>query len=413
MSTLALLGGEPIRRKSWPDWPIHSEVEKERLLQALTSRHWNENGPMEQAFAEAFATFNGVGHCMTTNTGTSSLLIALEALDIGAGDEVIVPSLTWTATATVVVEVNAIPILVDIEPDTYCLDLDQVEAAITPRTRAVIPVHLYCCMVDMDRLLSVARKYGLSVIEDCAHVHGTLWKGLAAGSIGDVGAYSMQQGKVLTCGNGGAAVTNDIRLAARLDMLRTNGRRQSASGLIEDGDPIGSNYRLTEFQAAILLSQLERLEKQNQQREASAQHLDGQLSQIPGIKPMRRREQISRQTYYYYVIRYNSSFFAGRPVDVIRRALSAELNLTVARPYRPLNDNALFRPTTKRRFNLGESHWEALNPGRFKTPVAARAFHDEAILFHHSLLLAERSELRDVALAFEKVSEQAATLPLT
>ena len=207
---------------------------------------------MEAEFAEKFAAFSRAKYCVCLMNGTVALQLALEALDIGAGDEVIVPGYTWQATAAACLDVNAIPIIVDVDPETYCIDPALVEAAITPRTRAIIPVYLYGSMADMERIMEIARKHDLKVIEDCAQTHGSRWREMGAGAIGDVGSFSMQHSKVLTSGEGGATITNDDNLYDRLCALRHCGRpREGEKSPIQSG-----NYRMTEFQAAVLLAQI-------------------------------------------------------------------------------------------------------------------------------------------------------------
>jgi L-glutamine:2-deoxy-scyllo-inosose/3-amino-2,3-dideoxy-scyllo-inosose aminotransferase len=350
---------------------------------------------------EEFAEFIGARHCWLVANGTVALQLALEALDIGAGDEVILPGLTFQATAAAVLDVNAVPILVDVDPETYCIDPKQVESAITPRTAAIIPVHLYGCMADMDAILEIARKHNLVVIEDCAHTHGSLWRGVGAGALGDVGAFSMQQSKVITSGEGGAVTTNRRDLYVRLYSLRNCGRSLPGA---EDAVSLQSgNYRITEWQAAVLLAQLERLEEQTLRRDENAQYLNSELSKIEGIKPMKRHPQVTRQAYYAYVFRYDSEAFGGVHVSVFRRALGAELNAGVGTVYEPLNDCSIYQPHTKRRYRINENHWEAIDPKRFRLPVATRAHRDEAVSLFHSVLLAERKAIDAIIEAVAKI----------
>jgi L-glutamine:2-deoxy-scyllo-inosose/3-amino-2,3-dideoxy-scyllo-inosose aminotransferase len=225
------------------------------------------NGPKER-FNEAFAKFTGTKYALSIANGTVTLQVALEACGVGYGDEVIVPGLTWQATAAAALDINAVPVLVDVTEDTWCIDPAKVEEAITPRTKAIIPVHLYGSVANMDAIRRIARKHNLEVIEDCAHKHGGEWKGKKAGSIGDVGSFSFQLSKLLTAGEGGALTTSDPELYERLDALRNCGRRPErdigagkGEGIYgSEGDFLQSgNYRLTDFQAALLLEGLRRL----------------------------------------------------------------------------------------------------------------------------------------------------------
>lgn len=298
MARLAIGGGSPVWREAWPLWPQHDARTSERVIAALGSGRWTVSGgwtgtqPYEQVFARRFAEFVEVPYCVSTDHGSSSLMIALEALGVGAGDEVIVPVLTWVATATAVLNVNAVPVFVDVDPETGCLDPRALSAAVTARTRAVIVVHLHCRMADMDEIGALATQHGLPVIEDCAQAHGARWAGRPAGSLGDVGAFSMQQGKVLTCGEGGAVVTKDAALYDRLQQLRADARRYPAAEpdigypyLVEAGEVMGTNHCLAELPAALLLDQLERLPQQLLQRARAAELLDTELAGVAGVRP--------------------------------------------------------------------------------------------------------------------------------
>lgn len=423
-SRLALEGGAPLAdADTWPSWPIYTVETVHALEGVLASKRWSISGAWtgritrEQEFAERWAAWNGARHCVPTANGTSSLVIALEALDVGAGDEVIVPALTWVAPATAVMEVNARPIIVDVDPETSCLDVDAVAAAITERTRAIVAVHLYGSMVDMTPLVALARRHGLAIVEDCAQSHGSRYAGKFAGTLGDIGIFSMHQGKVLTSGEGGAAITDDARLARRMEQLRSDGRRYlertpryGETQLEEVGEVQGSNRALSELAAAVLLDGLGRLEAQNRHREENARYLDAQLAALSGLRPQARPAAVEAQTHYHYMVRCEPSAFDGRSSAVLARALQAELGLWVHPPYPPLPQHPLYAPRTKRRYRISDEHWAALDPARFHVPVAARA-HAEHVVFHHSALLAGRREMDLVAEAFDKVQRNAGRIP--
>jgi len=402
MGKLAVNGGTPVRGdKPWPTWPIKGEREEELLLQVLRSGDWAAaNRPMEAEFSEKFAAFARARYVVCLMNGTVALQLALEALDIGAGDEVIVPGYTWQATAAACLDVNAIPIMVDVDPETYCIHPDLVEAAVTPHTRAIIPVHLYGCMADMDRVMEIARKHDLKVVEDCAQTHGSRWRDMGAGAVGDVGAFSMQHSKVLASGEGGACITNDDNVYDRLCALRHCGRpRQGERSPIQSG-----NYRMTEFQAAVLLAQLERLEDQTNLRDENAIYLNSRLAQIPGIKPMRRHPQITRQAYFSFVFRYDQEAF-GASRAVFLKALAAEIGLTPHIIFQPLNRANLYNPQSKRRHHLSEDYWEAIDPSRFELPVCEKAFREECVAFHHPFLLGTCADMDDFADGVVKICE--------
>ncbi|MHC4629009.1 MAG: DegT/DnrJ/EryC1/StrS family aminotransferase [Planctomycetota bacterium] len=286
MSKLAINGGKPLRdikTNPWPKWPVWDENEEKGLLEVLRSGVWSYNGPKELQFNKAFAEFIGSKHALSVVNGTVSLQLALEACGIGLGDEVIVPGLTWQATAAAALDINAIPVLVDVREDNWCIDPAQVEKAISPRTKAIIPVHLYGGFADMDAIMDIARRHNLRVIEDCAHKHGGEWNGKKVGSIGDAGSFSFQLSKLMTGGEGGALTTSDSQLFEKLDALRNCGRRpeieqgsdKGAGHYGSEGDFIQSgNYRITDFQAAILIESLKRLPEQNKLRDENAVYLN-------------------------------------------------------------------------------------------------------------------------------------------
>ncbi|MCX7747696.1 MAG: DegT/DnrJ/EryC1/StrS family aminotransferase [Clostridia bacterium] len=414
---LAINGGTSARDKKWPGWPEWDENTLKQLESVLHSGRWAISGQWKgttskcEQFEQAFAKFNKAPYSITTTNGSSSLVIALEALGVGPGDEVIIPALTWVATAIAVCDVNATPVFVDIDPNTYCISGAEVKKAITSKTKAIIPVHLYGCMVDMDEILKIAKEHDLYVIEDSSHSHGSLWRDQYAGTIGDIGAFSLQQGKVLTSGEGGVILTKDKNYYERCIELRSNSRvyieeeklQMDKMQLIEKGSIMGTNYCLSEFQAAVLLDQLQRLEKQNRLKESNAVYLDSQLSQIPGIRIMKRHEQVTKQSYYRYAVRIDNQYFAGSPVDKICKALEAELNCTVEQPYKPLHTSPLYRPLTKKRYAWSDAYVEALSTDGYRLPVSVKAAENEGIVMHHSILLGDRQDMDDIAAAFEKV----------
>lgn len=403
MSKLAINGGDPVRppRRPWPDWPVPSERAVQLVTEVVRSGKWAYDGPYEWRFANAFADFSKARYCLAVANGTVAIQLALEALDIGAYDEVIVPGNTWQATAAACIDVNAIPILVDIDPETYCLDVAKAEAAITPRTRALSVVHLYGAMADMDAVLALARKHNLRVIEDCAHQHGSQWNGKGVGGLGDIGTFSLQLSKVLTAGEGGLNLTNDWELFQKLYSLRNCGRPfQAGSPTLQSG-----NYRMTDLQAALLVEQMEHMEERVNRRDANAQYLSHKLAQVPGIHPMRRYPQVTRQSYYCYSFRYDSAAWNGVPGKVIRKALSAEIGLGVGGTYEPLNNCSLYKPHTKRRHRLNDEYWDAIDPARFELPVCQKAYEDEAMVIWHGFLLAEQTEMDDIARAVAKLYE--------
>ncbi len=396
MAHLAINGGTPLYAGDWPTWPIYGERESELLQQVLSSGKWAGDGPLEAQFQRGFADLQSARHGVAVTSGTTALQLALEALDIGVGDEVILPVNTWQATAVACLDVNAIPVLVDIEPETYAIDPVAVEAAITPRTRAIIPVHLYCNLADMDRILAVAKRHELAVVEDCAHSHGSTWRDQGVGSLGDLGCFSLQASKSLNAGEGGFITTNDDRLHERLYSLRNCGRMRNGADPANWSPVQGGNARMTEWQAAILCAQLERLPDQIVRREQSLHALNTGLQEIEGLAPLDRHPQITRQAIYGYVFRYAAEAFNEVPVQAFRQALAAELGTNVSGVYHPLNKSPLYQPHTKRRYHLSDAYLRAIDPSQYKTPYAERAYAEESVVLNHPTLLAEPSIVQKI-----------------
>ncbi|MHC4741134.1 MAG: DegT/DnrJ/EryC1/StrS family aminotransferase [Planctomycetota bacterium] len=418
MSRLAINGGAPLRdvqANPWPKWPVWGEEEKKQLIEVLDSGHWSYNGPKELEFNSAFADFVGTRYALSVANGTVTMQLALEACGVGWGDEVIVPGLTWQATAAAALDINAVPVLVDVEEDTWCIDPEQIEQAITPKTKAIIPVHLYGSFTDMDAIMDIAAKNGLKVIEDCAHKHGGEWKGKKAGSIGDVGSFSFQLSKLMTAGEGGVLTTSDPELYEKLDALRNCGRRpekkqaeKKADGFYADeGNFMQSgNYRITEFQAGILIESLKRLPEQNALRDRNAIYLNSKLAELPGVVPMRRDERETLEAYFNFAFRYKSDEFDHVPVELFRKALGKELGFSVEACYEPLNNCSLYAPHTKPwRHRLTEEYWEQIDPRRFELPVCRKAREEESVCFHFNVLMAAREDMDMIAGAIEKIYE--------
>lgn len=420
---LAINGGAAVcRGMTWPAWPQFFGGERRALRSVLESGRWAISAPWnghplaERRFAKEFARFLKVRYCVPVSNGSAALRSALEACDIGYGDEVIIPGLTWVATASAVVSNNSIPVLVNIDPTTLCMDVGAVERAITVRTKAIIVVHLFGSMGDIDRLSELARKHKLSLIEDCAQAHGAAWRGRCAGTYGICGTFSMQHTKILTSGEGGAVVTNDARIADRLEQYRADSRRYSAravrSGeleLIEGGNILGTNYCLSEFQAALLLEQMTRLREQCHIRQRNAALLDAELATIEGVQPQGVPGGVTTRAVYQYAVRLETAAFAGKGLTSICSALSAELRLPVQRIYRPLNANPLYCPARNLRFAISSEHMNKLEPTRFQLPESQRAY-EQCIAIHHRFLLSETKRMEAVGVAFQKVQRLANTI---
>ncbi len=424
MSELAINGGKAVRdvnSNPWPQWPIWDEKEEKGLMEVLHSGIWSYNGPKEIEFNRAFAKFCGTKYSVCAANGTVTLQLALEALGIGWGDEVILPGLTWQATAATIIDVNATPVLVDVIEDTWCIDPEKIEEAITPRTKAIIPVHLYGAFSDMDAIMEIAKKHNLVVIEDCAHKHGGEWNGKKAGSIGDIGSFSFQLSKHLTAGEGGALTTNRFDLAEKLDALRNCGRRpepedqdvdKGAGVYGDEGNFIQSgNYRITEFQAAVLIEGLKRLPEQNKIREENGEYINARLAEIPGVAPMKRDPRETKKAYFNFSFRYLKDEFKGLPVEKFREALDAELGIQAEPSYEPLNNCSLYVPLTKpSRHRITEEYWKAIDPSRFDLPVCEKIYNEGSVCMHHKVLMGTKEDMDIIIDAIKKIYDNAEEL---
>ncbi|MFG1953683.1 DegT/DnrJ/EryC1/StrS family aminotransferase [Micromonospora sp. NPDC048830] len=411
VTLLAANGGSPIRTERWPLWPASAPGTLDALNEVLHSGRWAISGPyqgkqsFERRFAAAFAEFHEVPHCVPTSSGTASLMVALEACGVGSGHEVIIPGLTWVANASTVAGVNAVPVPVDVDPRTLCLDPAAVERAITPRTAAIVVVHLYSAVADLDALTAIAERHGIPLIEDCAQAHGARYRDRRVGTFGAFGTFSMQHSKVLTSGEGGAVITADAALSRRAEHLRADGRTYTphvpAVGemeLAQTAELMGSNRCLSEFQAAILLTQLELLDEQNERRRANAALLDEGLGSI-GLTPQVSSPGTTHRTYYEWAGRIEDDEIAELGVERIAQAVAAELAGAAVSPgYPPMNHNRLYQPSTRARFK-GRS---GLDLTGYSLPVAEDAGRRFATI-HHSALLGNESDMKDIVRAFEKV----------
>lgn len=410
---LAIDGGPAVREKPWPVWPIVTERTEEMLIAALYSGRWTVSGaftgqePYERRFAEAFALFHSVPYCTPTCHGSSALVIALEALGVGPGSEVLVPGLTWVACASAVASIGAVPVLIDIDADTLCMSLDAAEAAIAPRTAAIMVVHLFCSAVDLDGFVALSDRHCIPLVEDCSQAHGARWRGHPVGSFGTVAAFSFQQTKLMTAGEGGATLTSDADLYARMQQLRADGRRYVAEprrgylDLEEVGAVQGHNYCLSEFHAALLLDALGRLDAENDVRRANARLLGELLTEVEGVRVQGRPEGLDQETYYHLCLRIDPRAFGGVDIRWVADALAAELNLAPIEPVDPpLNSNRLYDPRKASRSTPDE--FELLDPTRFELPVATQA-HRTCLTIPHRALLGDQSDMESIVVALDKV----------
>jgi dTDP-4-amino-4,6-dideoxygalactose transaminase len=402
MSQLAIKGGTPVRTAPYPAWPQFDDRERKGVLEVLEAAHWWATGGSKVVeFEQAWGRFHGLELSLACTNGTHAIELALQALDIGEGDEVIVPDYTFLATAGAVATVNAVPVPVDIDPATLCIDPDAVEAAIGERTAAVIVVHLAGHPADLDRLTDLCARHGLALIEDCAHAHGSSWRGQPVATFGDAGTYSFQQSKLLTAGEGGAVVAKDPGVLARARSFGDCGRNPGE--WYYSHYRLGSNTRMTEWQAAVLLAQLDRFDEQHRRRNDNALRLSAELAEIPGVIPQARDERTTSQGYYCYVVRVDADAF-GASREQVREALAAEgVPLTMSYPSTSGLDCFVapdgFAPRYRTR--TGFPDYAAL-----PLPESRRAAAETLWVWHRTLL-GSPDDITDVVEAFAKVHEHA------
>ncbi len=400
MARLALAGGTPVRTAPFPSWPDFDGKERALLLEALEARSWGGYpfpNAMAERFGAAFGAAHDVRHTFAVVNGTVAIEIALVAAGLRPGDEVILPSYTFEASAAPVLRLGAVPVFVDVLPETYCIDPAAAADAITPRTRALLPVHLAMCMADMDALCSLAAKHGLRVVEDCAHAHGAKWKGKGAGSLGHAGAFSLQTSKLLTAGEGGVVTTNDDEIAERAESYTNCGR---ASRTDRFGHRLlGYNYRLTEFQAAILLGQLEKLPAQSALRARRAERLGEGLAGLPGLSLLRPHPRQTATAFYHYVFKYDGAAFGGANRDRFVAALEAEGIPCDGLFYEPVYRSTLFAVDPRDFPALGgRLPWEGT-----RCPVSEKAAFEESVWIPHRVLLGTEADVDSVIEAIAKI----------
>ncbi|MEM3815917.1 MAG: DegT/DnrJ/EryC1/StrS family aminotransferase [Candidatus Bathyarchaeia archaeon] len=409
VSTLAIKGGEKIRVKGWPSWPVFDEREVKAVEDVVMSGYWGGgvgvSGPKEAEFEEKFSRSHGCKYGICVANGTIALHVALLAAGVGPGDEVIVPALTFWATGSAVLMAGATPVIVDVNPETYCMDANAVEEAITDRTKAVIPVYNYGSAPDMDKLPKICREHGLVLVEDCARGHGFVWRDKPAGSIGDMGCFSFQQGKFMTAGEGGIIITNNKTYADRCYAIKDCGRLMEG-GIPEEGiEPTEIinwyNYRMTQIQAAILLVQLERLEEQVNIRQRNQIYLDKRLKEIDGVEPIKVDERLTRHQPWPYCFKYDSKCFGGVPRDKFIMALRVE-GIPCGKPHPPLH-LALHFP----KWSESYKRYVEAKPS---FPVSEKAYYEEAVELPQYLFLGTSEDMDDIAEAILKIKKNASEL---
>ncbi len=405
---LALLGGTPVRTDPWPRWPARGPEEERAVLAALRDGDWggfplpNERSA---AFAVAFAERHDSEHALCVANGTVSLEVALQSLGVEPGAEVIVPAYTFEATASAALFAGCVPVFADIDPETWCIDIESAAALVTGRTQAIVPVHLAMTIADLDAIGDLAQQHGLAVLEDCAHAHGARWRGRGVGSWGDAGSFSFQSSKLMTSGEGGIVTTSSDAILDRLHALVNCGRQRPEA--VEPVPVVGHNYRMTDLQAAILEVQLGRLDEQHEIRARNASRLRAAIEDIDGLTNLRLDARVTTQAIYQFVFRFDGGAFASLDRDVFVAALQAEGVPADGRFYESLPVSELLRPDAAR-----YPPWSAAlaDAPAADCPNAERAAYRESVWLPHQLLLGTEADVDDIVEAVLKVQRSAADL---
>ena len=398
MAKLAINGGTPVRTKPYL-WPHVGEDEKKAVLRVLESRVWGHGmSPNCEVtkFEKKYADYFGLGYAISIHGGSAALEYAYKGAGIGPGDEVITPALTWVATQMAAVLIGADPVFVDVDPESYCMDPEKIEEAITPRTKAIVPVHLGGYLCDMDRIMEIAKKHSLIVIEDCAQAHGSRYNGKLVGTIGQSGCFSFEMSKILTAGEGGMIITDDKEKAEYMYATTNSGWAYGNTGNYPDKVP-GWNLRMTEFQAVLLSLQLDRLEDNRKIRQRNAGYLTEGLSKIDGITPLKHDPG---QNFWAYMLKYDSSCFNDVPVQKFRAALEAE---GIVRVY-----SSASRQLSYKMFQLDSPRMDYSD---VYCPEAEKAVQKEAVgLLASGILDSDKKGIDDVIDAIAKIKENCSEL---
>lgn len=386
-----------VKTKAFPKWPNYTEVEQNMLLEVLKSSEWCRlSGNLVKEFGQKYAKYNNVKYGIGVTNGTHALELALQSMRIKPGDEVILPAITFIATSTAVIRTGAIPIIVDVDPETYCIMPEAIEKAITKKTKAIIPVHLGGHACDMDKICDIARRNNLLVLEDAAHAQGGEYKGRRIGSIGDAAAYSFQSKKILSSGEGGAFITDNKSFYDEALLIQSVGRPegdQKYEHLV-----LGTNYRMNSFQAALLIPQLETLDFDNQKREKNAKILDALLNEVKGIYPQKRKDYCTIDTHYMYMFEFDSDYFNGMSREEFVRILIEE-GIPAHYCYPVVSDTEFFRKKAFRGYIDTE---KVIFSGSL---VNAERISSNVVWLPHEVLLGDEQDLFEIKTAIEMIQK--------
>jgi len=406
---LAILGGDQVRTTRFPGWPIWDEDDENAILPVLRSGVWSRRNVVTQA-ENKFARLMGSKYCLLTTHGTTALVTALRALGVEGGDEVITTPWSWISSMSCIFLNNALPVFVDIDPETWMMNADQVEGKVNQNTKVILPVQITGGICHMDKINAVAQKYNLKVVEDACEAHMAEWKGKKAGTLGDLGCFSLQNGKQLTCGEGGAILGDDERIMDLCYSVHDVGQaRGKYMPQDKGGWPIlGNKCKMTEYQASIVITQMDTLEQETQKRYENANYLTSKIREIPGIIPRKDYKETNLTSYYFYGFRFKENEF-GIPRSTFVKALRAEgippstsLGVTAY----PLYHNGVVESVISSKTYQKLYSKERLDDYRnsFNLPEVDKLCR-ETVGFHSNTLLGPKSDMDDIYRAILKVYE--------
>lgn len=414
--TPAILGGRAIwGNKQWPKWPIwNPETDEKRVIDVLRSGVWSR-ASVTAEFEQEWANTIGTKRCLSVVNGTNALITSLSQFHIGAGDEVIVPPYTFIATISSVLLNGAMPVFADIDPETFQIDPDKIEAKITSRTKAILPVHILGLPADMNRIMAIAKKHNLIVIEDACQAHLAEIDHKRVGSIGHAGCFSFQNSKNLAIGEGGAVVSDDDAFMDRCFSYQNLGTPYgTAVGTVSSGSVIvGTKVRFTEYQAAIGLAMLKRLDDETSTRNENASYLKSLISAIPGIIPYKLYDNVTRAAYHLFPFRFDKSAFSGLTREGFIQALRAE-GIPCSSGYtiltnQPYLADAFQSETFKKVYPADMLDFDAYVE-RNRCPNNEQLCNEEAIWLTQNLLLGPKSDMDEIADAIARIHKNAATI---
>jgi dTDP-4-amino-4,6-dideoxygalactose transaminase len=412
-SELALLGGEPVRSSKWLDWPVWNKKAEEPMMELLRSGNWfGGEGSKCQEFEKAYGELINAKRVLATASGTTALITALHVLGVDAGDEVIVSPFTFIATYNVVFNQKALPVFADTDLETFTINPHKIEEKINERTTAILPVHIAGLPADMNRILAIGKKHNLPVIEDACQAWLAEYDNKMCGTLGDLGCFSFQNSKHIPSGEGGALVGSNDALMDRCEAFHNCGRPHGSSMKGMGDYPVrGSNKRITEVQAGLLLSQIGRARSDADKRLENALYLDSKLKDIPGIVPYKLADGATRSAYHLYPFRYQKEHFDGLPRHKFRAALNAE-GIPCGKGYGQQYFDGLIEEAISSRGYTRLFSKERLN--RYREELHDLPDNDqltmEAAWFYQNMLLAEKQDMDDIVNAVQKIYENRAKL---